>query len=392
MSAAPLRAPRRLAHRAAAVLLLGLGWGLPAAFAPLAARAQRGPMIDPIDPEAGQQQPPPYLEPSPPAPYLQDDSYVIGPGDGLQLTFLSTEGLSTPLEVLNDGTVALPLIGSARISGLTVPQANSWLQELYRAQLLRPDLQLSVSRPRPLRIALVGEVARPGLYTLTSSEASRTDVAVAITGLPTLVDAIQKAGGITQYADLRSVTVQRRLPGTTPNYKRARVNLLALIRDGDQTQNPLLFDGDTIRLEKAREEIRELAELSSTTLAPTKITVNVIGEVKAPGPLTLPANTPLMQAVLTAGGVAEWRAKRNRLELVRINRNGTASRGVYSLDYDAGMSLAKNPPLRDGDTVIVNRSLYAKTTDAISAVAQPLSGLVNMLALIRIIDDINDDN
>jgi polysaccharide export outer membrane protein len=278
------------------------------------------------------------------------------------------------------------------LSGLTISQAGQWLQSLYKRQLQRPDLVLSVVRPRPLRVAVIGEVERPGLYTLTTSEASTTQAGVSISGLPTLVDAVQKAGGITTMTDLRRVVLQRRLPGAEPRFKRAAVNLLALIREGDQQQNPLLFDGDTIRLERAPADlVSNSAELAATTLAPKEITVNVVGEVKSPGRLQVPANTPLMQAILAAGGVQNWRASTSKLELVRINRNGTAMRRLYPLNYNQGVSLAKNPPLIEGDTVIVNRSRYAISSDAIGAVSQPLSGLVNVLTLFRLLDNSNNN-
>lgn len=147
---------------------------------------------------------------------LQDDPYILGPGDGLSVRFLIETELSGSVQILNDGTASLPLLGSVRLTGLTLSQASLWLQSLYARQLLRPDLQLSVTTPRPLRVAVVGEVERQGTYTLTTSESSRTEVAVGISGLPTLVDAIPKAGGITDQADLRQVVLQRRLPGDRP--------------------------------------------------------------------------------------------------------------------------------------------------------------------------------
>ena len=318
---------------------------------------------------------------------LQEDAYILGPGDGLGLRFLVEESLSGPLEILNDGTASLPLLGNVRLSGLTVSQASLWLESLYKRQLLRPDLQLTVTRPRPLRVAVVGEVERPGVYTLTTSEQSQTEAAVQITGLPTLVDAIQKAGGLAAEADLRQVVLQRRLPGEKPLYKRARVDLLALVREGDLQQNPLLFDGDTIRVIKAEEAVVEAIEVASTTLSPPTINVNVVGEVKAPGRIQLPANTPLVQAVLAAGGPEAWRASTGNVELVRINRNGTATRERFRLNYGQGASNDKNPPLRDGDTVVVNRSSLAKTSDAIGAVANPISGLVNIWALVDLIQN-----
>jgi polysaccharide export outer membrane protein len=316
---------------------------------------------------------------------LQEDAYILGPGDGLDLRFLVENGLSGAVEILNDGTASLPLLGSVRLVGLTLAQASVWLQGLYQRQLLRPDLQLVVSRPRPLRVAVVGEVERPGLYTLTTSEASRTEAAVTISGLPTLVDAIQKAGGVAAEADLRQVVLQRRLPGDTPLFKRTRVDLLALVRDGDQLQNPILFDGDTIRVLKAQESVREAIELSSTTLSPTVITVNVVGEVKGPGRIQVPANTPLIQTVLAAGGPVFWRANKADVELIRINRNGTASRERFQLNYGESPSTARNPPLREGDTVIVNRSALARTSDAIGAITTPITGLVNAWALVDLI-------
>jgi polysaccharide biosynthesis/export protein len=319
-------------------------------------------------------------------PVSQEDAYVLGPGDGLQLRFFGATELSGPVEVLSDGNVSLPLLGPVRLTGLTLPQATQWLELTYKKQLLRPELQLSLVRPRPLRVALVGEVERPGLYTLTSTEQSQTEAKVSISGLPTLVDAIQKAGGITTMANLREVTLQRRLPGEPLRYKRTSVDLLALVQQGDQLQNPILFDGDTIRIEAASEPVAEVIELASTTLSPDTISVNVIGEVLSPGTLPLPANTPLVQAVLAAGGPQTWRASKGNVELVRINRNGTATRQRFQLNLSQGASNTKNPPLRDGDTVVVNRSGLARASDAIGAVSTPLTGLVNILALVDLIN------
>ena len=319
--------------------------------------------------------------------YEQEDAYILGPGDGLSLRFLAANELSGPFNLLSDGTASLPLLGNVRLNGLTLSQASQWLEKLYKRQLLRPELQLSIETPRPLRIALIGQVSRPGLYTLTPTEASQTEVAVSISGLPTLVDAIQKAGCITAEADLRSVMLQRRLPGETGAYKRTRLNLLALILEGDQQQNPLLFDGDTIKVEAAAEPVPEMIELSSTTLAPQEISVNVIGEVKGAGRIQVPANTPLVQAVLAAGGPIAWRANRGDVELVRINRNGTATRQKFALNLSQGASNSKNPPLRDGDTVVVNRSGLAVASDALNAVITPLAPIINTLNFIELINN-----
>ena len=352
---------RALRHRSGLLGLVAFGaftWG-----------ASLGPLAAPV--AAGQ----PVVRPLAAPVTLQEDSYLLGPGDLLELKLFDAPELSGNLDVLNDGTASLPLIGSVRLTGLSLFQASQWFTSLYRKQLLRPELQLR-------------EVERPGLYSLTTSETTQTEggPSLTVSGLPTVVDAIQKAGGITQLADLRQVVLQRRMPGDPPSHKQARLDLLALLLEGDQQQNPFLFDGDTIRITKASEPPAEAVELAAANLSPQEIRVNVIGEVVRPGTLPLQANTPLVQAVLAAGGPQTWRASNTNVELVRINRNGTATRQRFALNLSQGASNTKNPPLRDGDTVVVNRSGMAVASDAIGAVSTPLTGLVNILALVDLIN------
>lgn len=322
---------------------------------------------------------------------LQDDSYLLGPGDRLELKLFDAPELSGPIDVLNDGTASLPLLGSVRLTGLSISQASAWITSLYKRQLLRPQLLLKVVTPRPIRVSLVGEVERPGLYSLTTSETAQTEggPGTSISGLPTVVDALQKAGGITLNANLTDVTLQRRLPGDQPRFKQASLNLLKLLQNGDQLQNPFLFDGDTIRIGRADQPIAETIEVATANFSPQTITVNVVGEVKAPGSVQLQASTPLVQAVMAAGGPISWRANRGNLELVRINRNGTATRERFTLNLSQGASNQRNPPLRDGDTVIVNRTGLAVASDAINAIGQPLTSVVNVLTLIRLLNDSN---
>lgn len=324
---------------------------------------------------------------APKAALPQYDSYILGSGDQIELKLLDAPELSGLLEILNDGSSSLALLGSVRLAGLTLDQATLYLTQLYGKQLLRPDLQIKVVRPRPIRVALVGEIERPGLYSLTTSEAVSTtgSQSVSISGLPTLVDAIQKAGGITFNADLSQVIVQRRLPGLGGSLKEARFDLLALVRQGDQKQNPLLFDGDSIRIGRAETPDADAIELAANNLSPKQIRVYVVGEVKTPGKQELPANTPLVQAVLAAGGPSSFRANRNNVELVRINRNGSATRQVFNVNYSQGVSGTSNPPLRDGDTIVVNRSIYGTASDAINAVGGPLTSMASIFTLLRLL-------
>jgi len=325
--------------------------------------------------------------------YLQSNIYIIGPGDVLELNIYDAPELSGAFKVLIDGRVSFPLIGNVDVNGMTLEQASDHVRELISAQLIRPEIQLRVQKARPIRVSIIGEVERPGLYSLTISELTRIDGLpnTEIEGLPTVVDAIQKAGGITQLANLRDVRLQRRLPGMPIQYKATTLNLLDLVFEGDQRQNPLLFDGDTIKLGKAIETPKEAVELASVNLSPKVIEVNVIGEVNEPGRLKVMANTPLVQAILIAGGLKDLRANTGNVQLVRINRNGSATLKRFKFDMNSDASNEKNPPLRDGDTVKVQKNIYAKGTDAIGAVADPVSDLVTVWSLFKLIEQVHYD-
>jgi polysaccharide export outer membrane protein len=317
------------------------------------------------------------------------DAYILGAGDRLVLSFLSPAyaTLGGNFELLNDGSTSLPMIGSVVLDGLTVNQANRWLTKLYGRYLLRPDVNLRVAQPRPMQISIVGQVENPGVYVITpGGERSTVEGKDAsIPGLPTVVSAIQKAGGITLNANLGDVRLQRKLPGNTSQLRETELNLVALLQKGDKRQNPFLFDGDTIVIGRApAPPSDEVLELAATNLSPQTINVNVVGEVKTPGRLSIRSGTPLIQAILSAGGPTAMRANRNDVELVRINRNGTATLRRYAIDYTQGVSGPRNPPLREGDSVIVNRSVFASGTDALNAVSQPLTNLLSFLTLVGI--------
>ena len=319
-----------------------------------------------------------------------DNAYILGPGDGVQLTFLSPSysQFGGTFDLLSDGSATLPLLGTVVFESLTLSQASSWLQTMYGRYLRRPMLNLQVVRQRPLQVSVVGEVANPGLYTLTPAENSTTQSGGgAISGPPTLVTAIQKAGGLTLNANLGDIRLQRRMPGSSTQLRETNLNLIALLRTGDKRQNPYLFDGDTIVIGKADNPADKVIEFGVANFSPENIQVMVTGEVRSPGMITVPANTPLSKAILMAGGPNEWRGRRSGIELIRLNRNGTVSSQFFNLNYNQNVSNTLNPPLRAGDAIVVSRTLYAKANDAIGAFAAPLSNLVNLLGLITIISN-----
>jgi polysaccharide export outer membrane protein len=298
---------------------------------------------------------------------VYSDLYVLGPGDGLTLTFLdpAAQSVGGQFSILPDGTTTLGLIGTVQLNGLTIGQATRWLTSLYARQLVRPQLTLSLTNPRPVKVTVLGEVAKPGLYPLPI--------------FSTPVSAIQTAGGVSLNADIRRVLL-RRLAGPDGSQKQTILDLAQLLQVGNQRQNPILFDGDTLIIGRTENPPSdEVLQLGATNLAPPTISVSIVGEVKTPGLITLPANTPLVEAILRAGGTRKWRANKNSVELVRLNRNGVTTREVFTYREDRDISQAFNPPLRDRDTIIVNRSFFGQALDVVNEVLVPISTVGSLL-------------
>ena len=297
------------------------------------------------------------------------DLYVLGPGDGLQLSFLdpAAKDVGGPFGILPDGTSSLPLLGSVQLTGLTLGQAGRWLTSLYSKQLKRPQLYITLVNPRPVKVSIIGEVEKPGLYPLAP--------------FSTPVSAIQQAGGITVNSDIRKV-ILRRQAGLDGTQKQATLDISQVLLNGNQLQNPVLFDGDTLIIGYTKEITPEIREIGASNLAPTAISVTVLGEVKSPGSIGLPANTPLVEAIFRAGGPVRWRANKNQVELVRFSRDGKASRQTFSYADTTNLSL-KNPPLRNGDTIIVKTSAYGKVLDAFTDIAIPIGAASSAANLVN---------
>ncbi len=316
---------------------------------------------------------------------LLDDNYIIGPGDVLYLKVYDYEDASGQIKVLNDGSATIPLIGIVDLSGKTLLQANSIIKELISKELLRPELSLKVLTARPMQVSVIGEVQRPGIYTLSEGSVSNVEGAIAKSpGLPSVISAIQEAGGITQRTDLKRIELIRRLPGKEIKYKKANLDFIALILEGDQQQNPFLFDGDIIKLHIAEDNLEESQSIAAVNLSPQIIQISVIGEVARPGKFSLKSNTPLSQAIMASGGPINWRSNTGNVDLIRLNRNGSATYKQYKISLNEGPS-ENNPPLRTGDVIRVRRNSYAVATDSIKAVSEPLQGVVTLWSIFRIL-------
>ena len=319
---------------------------------------------------------------------LDEEFYLIGPGDILDLQLYGAPEFSQSLPVLNDGSVSFPLIGNQKLNNLTLEQATKLLKKQYKDQLLRPELQLNIEFARPIKVSIVGEIERPGIYSLSTDEVSMTkgNPNARAKGFPTLINALQKAGGITQNANLKELVIKRRLPGDNNEYKTTTINLLDIVIEGDQSKNLFLFDGDIIKLKTANKLSEYSTEIARTNISPRTINVSVYGQVNNPGIIEMNANTPLVQSIYLAGGPIDWKANTGNVELIRINKDGSATKKKYRLNLLKGLSDDKNPPLKDQDIVYVRSNTLNKFSTAFNAVADPLKPAITTLTLIKLLE------
>ncbi len=248
------------------------------------------------------------------------------------------------------------------------------------ARLVTSSTVAGTAATGPAEIAVIGEVPRPGTYTVTGAGDDRP---------PTVTAAIIAAGGATNLSDLRSVFVRR--PTKSGEVQIIPANLWETLLSGDLTQDIILQPEDTVVVPQAERILpSEEFALASASFSRGTINVRFIGEVNAAGVAEIPANTPLSQAILSAGGgFVRGRARTSTVELVRLNPNGTVTRRRIAVNFDAPINLAENPTLREGDSVIVGRNVLAQFTDTLNVALGPF---FQIFSIINTVDNLGDDN
>ncbi len=314
--------------------------------------------------------------------------YKLGVGDKLRVDIELIKSLD--LSVLPDGTINLPRVGSIYIENLTINEAKNLITKSYNSILRKPEVFLDLISTRPIVITIFGEVQKPGIYslnlnrlnTITNSDDGERSI-VRSSGWPTIIDAIQKAGGLTTKADLTSITLKSsyKLEPKTKN-----INLWSFLDGKNNSKIDLIYDGDSIYIPKAKEVIAEnITKLSKTNISPSTITVNVIGEVKRPGRHDLQTNSTISQAIFAAGGLN--RRANKRVKLVRLKSNGTVDTRKINFTFDGEISSKTNPALIDRDTIVVSRNFWSSANDTLKDTVAPVNPIVNSYSLYKILNN-----
>jgi len=157
------------------------------------------------------------------------ESYVIGQGDLLEIFVWRNEQLSREVVVRPDGKISLPLIQDVQAEGLRILQLKEQITRRFSEYLEHPKVTVIVKEINSYKVSVLGRVVKPGVYP--------------ITGNTTLVEAISMAGGFTEWANRRKITVIR---NEGDKKKKLRVNYKKIISGKDPSQNITLQRDDTI--------------------------------------------------------------------------------------------------------------------------------------------------
>ncbi|NET53128.1 MAG: polysaccharide transporter, partial [Merismopedia sp. SIO2A8] len=271
------------------------------------------------------------------------------------------------------------------LEGLTIAEAVDELTNRYSPFINNPCLgvqscqflTLQLLQPRPMRVNITGEVNRPGVYVVGNPAGGFNSQ------LQTVTSAIQLAGGITQLADVRNISVYR--PQHVGDDVVFPVNFWTLLQEGALEQDVVLRDGDRIAIPTASViDNTEITQLATANFSPVTIQVNVVGEVDAPGIVELPPNASMNQAILAAGGLDKPRARGSKVEFIRLNPDGTVTKRTIPLELEDSLNEDTNPALRSNDIIIVRRSSVTRISDYLGAITAPLNPLLSIGAIFRL--------
>lgn len=243
---------------------------------------------------------------------------TIHPGDQLSVQVYGDQTLTQNVTVLNDGTIAYPLIGQVPVAGKTPEQAAEILKERLHRFVRHPVVTVAISQLAQPNIMVLGDVKNPGKYQLRSDAH--------------LSDAIAAAGGM---PDIDGDFPLARV--STPDGKVTQSNLQKLLRGGDTSQDMQLSEGDVVYVP-----------------GPVQFYVNVAGAVDHPGQIQVNQGDGLAVAIAKAGNSANANSDLNHIRLIRRNADGTTTTQTINL-YDALQSNNKtaNVALQKDDTIYV---------------------------------------
>ena len=154
--------------------------------------------------------------------------YRMGPEDVLRVSVWENKELTLDLVVRPDGKISMPLIHDVVAEGQTAMELGSTIHERLLTFIKEPQVSVIVLQVNAPKYYVIGNVAKPGTYSLR--------------GETSILQALALAGGFTPFASTRSIKLIRNSSGKQEVRK---VNYNDMIDEGGEG-NYLLMSGDTI--------------------------------------------------------------------------------------------------------------------------------------------------
>ena len=153
-------------------------------------------------------------------------NYRLGPGDAVNIDIYGASQKSELTTVSPDGDVVIEGFGPVQVSGLTVAEANARLRSTLGSRYSSSRVRLTVGQTRTIMVNVMGEVKRPGTYTLSA--------------FASVFHALYMAGGINDLGTLRNIKVYRQNKLVTV------VDIYDYILNGKLMGNVRLADNDVV--------------------------------------------------------------------------------------------------------------------------------------------------
>lgn len=166
-------------------------------------------------------------------PPIPDGGYVIGAGDLLHIKVFNVDNLSGEYPVRYDGIVMFPYVGEITAAGVPLGEFNDVLNDELAHYYYDPQVIVDISKYSSCEVYILGEVAKPGVYTFD--------------GRATILEVIAEAGGFERTA-ARASTMLVREVGEGPTV--TRIDMEKVIDEGVVTLNVPVQRGDIIVVPK----------------------------------------------------------------------------------------------------------------------------------------------
>jgi polysaccharide export outer membrane protein len=254
--------------------------------------------------------------------------FSIGAEDIVKVTVLGHEDLTQTIVVQPDGTFIYPLIGRVKAGDLTPKELERKITTLLAQGYVRnPQVTVSVQEYRSKTVFVVGEVSRPGSYSLS--------------GRMTVLELLSKAGP-TSSAGAEVVIVRPKIAVTGPLVP---VDLTGA-PTGDSTDQADLIRVNIRDIQMGQLDKNVLVRPNDTVFVTQAARIFVTGEVKTPGAITYWPGATVRKAINTAGGFSADAATGK----VRVVREVDGKTKEVKIGLD--------DPVQPGDTIIVKAKLF----------------------------------